>query len=121
MRADLPRRLAAEALGALFLLAAVVGSGIMAEQLSGGNSAVALLANTFATSGILVILILSLGPLSAHFNPAVSLIMSIRRELPWRELPVYVVVQWRRSSRNAPLLPPAKDFPYQPLHLGERE
>jgi glycerol uptake facilitator-like aquaporin len=93
MKTDLPRRLAAEALGTLFLLAAVVGSGIMAEQLSGGNAAVALLANTFATSGILVILILSLGPLSAHFNPAVSLVMALRAQLRWREFHLYVLMQ----------------------------
>lgn len=94
MTADLPRRLAAEALGTLLLLAAVVGSGIMGEQLSGANIAVALLANAFATSGILVILILSFGSLSAHFNPAVSLVMALRKELSWPELPLYCAVQF---------------------------
>jgi glycerol uptake facilitator-like aquaporin len=92
--ADLSRRLACEFLGTLFLLAAVVGSGIMAEQLSVGNTALALLANTFATSGILVILILSFGPVSAHFNPAVSLVMMLRGELRRRELPLYVLAQF---------------------------
>ena len=77
---DLKHRLAAEALGTLLLLAAVVGSGIMAEHLAGGNQAVALLANTFATSCMLFVLILTFGPVSAHFNPAVSLVMAIRRD-----------------------------------------
>lgn len=88
------RRLVAEGLGTLFLVAAVVGSGIMGEQLAGGNIAVALLANTFATSAILVILILAFGPLSgAHFNPVVSLVILLRRELPWQEFLLYVLVQ----------------------------
>jgi glycerol uptake facilitator-like aquaporin len=88
------RRLVAEGLGTLFLLAAVVGSGIMGEQLADGNDAVALLANTFATSAILVILIMALGPLSgAHFNPAVSLVMALRRELTWQEFLLYVLAQ----------------------------
>jgi glycerol uptake facilitator-like aquaporin len=66
----------------------------MAEQLAGGNVAVALLANTIATSGILAALILSLGPLSTHFNPAVSFVMVLRGELSWQELAGYVVVQF---------------------------
>lgn len=90
---NLSRRLAAEFLGTLLLLAAVVGSGIMAEELAGGNVAIALMANTFATSAMLIILILSFGPLSTHFNPAVSLVMAIRKELSWRELPAYVLAQ----------------------------
>lgn len=89
------QRLVAEALGTMFLLAAVVGSGIMGERLAAGNDAVALLANTFATSAILVILILVFGPLSgAHFNPVVSLVMALRRELSWQELPGYVLAQF---------------------------
>jgi len=89
------RRLVAEGLGTLFLLATVVGSGIMGERLAKGNDAVALLANTFATSAILVILIMAFGPLSgAHFNPVVSLVMVLRRELPWREFPVYLLAQF---------------------------
>lgn len=89
------QRLVAEGLGTLFLLAAVVGSGIMGERLAGGNDAVALLANTFATSAILIILILVFGPVSgAHFNPVVSLVMALRRELPWREFPAYVLAQF---------------------------
>lgn len=90
----LSRQVVAEGLGTLLLVAAVVGSGIMGEQLAGGNVAIALLANTFATSAILVILILAFGPLSgAHFNPVVSLVMALRNELPWREFPAYVLAQ----------------------------
>lgn len=94
VKPDLARRLVAEGLGTLFLVATVVGSGIMAEGLAGGNVAVALLANTFATSAILVILILAFGPLSgAHFNPVVSPVMALRRELSWSDFFAYVVVQ----------------------------
>jgi glycerol uptake facilitator-like aquaporin len=90
----LSRRAAAEALGTAFLLAAVVGSGIMGERLAGGNVAIALLANSIATGGALVCLIAALGPISgAHFNPAVSLADAMRGGLPWRELPVYVCAQ----------------------------
>jgi glycerol uptake facilitator-like aquaporin len=90
----LPQRLAAETLGTAFLLAAVVGSGIMGERLAGGNVALALLANTLATGAILVVLILIFGPLSgAHFNPAVSLAFALRGELPWRDAGRYVAVQ----------------------------
>ncbi len=86
----LSRRVVAEGLGTLLLVTAVVGSGIMGEQLAGGNVAIALLANTFATSAILVILILAFAPLSgAHFNPVVSLVMALRRELSWPEFFVY--------------------------------
>src|SRR5690242_15227939 len=77
------RRIAAEALGSTFLLMAVVGSGIMAENLAGGNVAIALLGNTIATGAILVVLITMLGPISgAHFNPAVSLVFAVSGELP---------------------------------------
>jgi glycerol uptake facilitator-like aquaporin len=83
-----------ECLGTAFLLAAVVGSGIMAQRLSGGNVAIALLANTIATGGVLLCLIAALGPISgAHFNPAVSLADAIRGGLPWKELPIYVTAQ----------------------------
>src|SRR5277367_2199268 len=91
---DLPRRAAAEALGTALLLATVVGSGIMGEQLAGGNVAIALLANTIATGAGLVALILTFGPISgAHFNPAVTLADASQGGLPWREVPVYVVAQ----------------------------
>lgn len=90
----LPRRLLAEALGSAFLLATVVGSGIMAERLSGGNVAIALLGNTIPTGAILVVLITMFGPLSgAHFNPAVTIAFALRREFPWREVAPYALAQ----------------------------
>lgn len=89
-----PRRLVAELLGTLLLLAAVVGSGIMAERLSGGNVALALLANTIATGAVLVVLIAIFGPLSgAHFNPAVTLYFALRREIAPLLALAYVSVQ----------------------------
>jgi len=88
------RRAVAEALGTAFLLAAVVGSGIMGERLSGGNVAIALLANTLATGAMLVTLILTFGPISgAHFNPAVTLADASQGGLPWREVPIYLASQ----------------------------
>ena len=88
------QRAAAEALGTAFLLATVIGSGIMAEQLSGGNEALALLCNTLPTGAILTVLILIFGPVSgAHFNPAVSLAFALRGELPWRTAFAYLAVQ----------------------------
>ena len=90
----LARRVAAEGLGAFFLFTCVTGSGIMAERLSGGNDAVALLGNTLATGAILFVLITMLGPISgAHMNPAVSLVAAARRELRWGEAGAYIVVQ----------------------------
>jgi len=90
----LSRRLFAESLGTAFLLATVIGSGIMAERLSGGNAALALLGNTLPTGAILAVLILIFGPLSgAHFNPAVSIGFALRGELKWSELAPYVAVQ----------------------------
>lgn len=90
----LQRRLAAEALGTALLLAVVIGSGIMGERLAAGNEAVALLANTLATGAGLVVLITVFGPISgAHFNPAVTLVFILRREMPVREALAYVVVQ----------------------------
>src|SRR3954452_9424521 len=91
---DLARRLAAEAVGTAFLLATVVGSGIMAQKLAGGNVALALLGNTIPTGCILVVLILIFGPLSgAHFNPAVTLALAWRGELPWPDTGLYIAVQ----------------------------
>jgi len=88
------RKLLAELLGTALLLAIVIGSGIMAERLSGGNTAIALLANTAATVGGLYILIEVLGPISgAHFNPAVSAVMTLRGDLSQIELASYVIVQ----------------------------
>lgn len=93
-RFSLARRLAAEGLGTALLLAVVVGSGIMGQRLSGGNGALALLANTAATGAGLVVLIWMFGPISgAHFNPAVSLVAALRRELAWRTLPAYAAAQ----------------------------
>ena len=91
----LARRLAAEGLGSAFLLIAVVGSGIMAERLAGGNGAIALLANSFATGGALVALIVTFGPISgAHFNPAVSVALAARGEVKWADVPPYLVAQF---------------------------
>jgi glycerol uptake facilitator-like aquaporin len=91
---DLQRKLFSELLGTALLLAVVIGSGIMAERLSGGNVAIALLANTLATVGGLYILIEVFGPVSgAHFNPAVSLVMAARGALPKRLLLPYIVTQ----------------------------
>lgn len=90
----LPQRLLSEGLGTAILVATVVGSGIMADKLAGGNQAVALLGNTIPTGAILVVLITILGPISgAHFNPAVSLVFAWRREFPWRETVPYIAVQ----------------------------
>lgn len=90
----LPRRLAAEALGTAFLLAIVVGSGIMGDRLSGGNVAIALLANAVATGAGLTVLILVFGPLSgAHFNPAVTLAFLLRREIAPGAALAYAAVQ----------------------------
>jgi glycerol uptake facilitator-like aquaporin len=92
--ATLKRRVAAEFVGTLFLLAAVVGSGIMAERLCGGNVAIALLANTIATGAALVALILAFGPVSgAHLNPAVTLADAWQGGISWRETPAYVLAQ----------------------------
>jgi glycerol uptake facilitator-like aquaporin len=88
------RRAVAEALGTAFLLAAVVGSGIMGERLAGGNIAIALLANTIATGAALVALILTFGPISgAHFNPAVTLADATQGGVAWRDAPVYIAAQ----------------------------
>jgi glycerol uptake facilitator-like aquaporin len=90
----LARRLLAEGLGTLLLLAVVIGSGVMAERLAGGNDAIALLANTAATVAGLWVLIELFGPVSgAHFNPAVSAVMAERGALPRRDLLPYVAVQ----------------------------
>lgn len=93
-RRTLGKRLAAEGVGTALLLATVVGSGIMGERLSGGNVAIALLANSLATGAALVALILAFGPISgAHFNPAVTLALAWRRETAWKDVPGYLVAQ----------------------------
>jgi len=93
-QATLAQRLTAEAVGTALLLATVVGSGIMGERLSGGNVAIALLANTLATGAALVALILTFGQISgAHFNPAVTLADASQSGLSWRDVPLYIVAQ----------------------------
>src|SRR6516162_775562 len=94
MKFKLRARVVSEFLGTAFLLAAVIGSGIMAERLANGNVAVALLANTLATGAALVALILTFGPISgAHFNPAVTLADASQGGLPWDEVPLYLGAQ----------------------------
>lgn len=89
-----PRRLFAEALGTALLLAIVIGSGIMGDRLAGGNDAIALLGNTLSTGAGLVVLITVFGPISgAHFNPAVTLVFALRRELGWGTAAAYLAVQ----------------------------
>ena len=96
------RSFVAECLGTAALLCAVIGSGVMAENLSAGNTAVALIANTLATVFALYVLIEVLGPVSgAHFNPAVSLVMAWRRELPVQRLPGYVLAQLAGAALGA--------------------
>ncbi|MGR6808283.1 aquaporin (plasmid) [Sphaerotilus natans] len=106
------RRLLGELLGTALLLAVVIGSGVMAERLSGGNVAVALLANTLATVGGLYVLIEIFGPVSgAHFNPAVSLAMALRGELPWARLIGYVPAQLIGAALGAVLAHAMFDLP----------
>ena len=95
MTPSIHRRVASEFIGTAFLVAAVVGSGIMGERLAGGNVAIALLANTIATGAALVALILTFGPISgAHLNPAVTLADAIEHGIPWREVPLYIAAQF---------------------------
>jgi glycerol uptake facilitator-like aquaporin len=94
MTSSLSRRLTSEGLGTALLLAAIVGSGIMAERVSGGNVGLALLANTIATGAALVVLILTFGPISgAHFNPVVTIVDASRGGLRWSDVPAYVIAQ----------------------------
>lgn len=94
MTEPLSRRLFAEGLGTAFLLATVIGSGIMGDKLADGNVALALLGNTLPTGAILVVLILIFGPISgAHINPAVSLAFALRGQLPWRDTGLYITAQ----------------------------
>ena len=94
MKSSLRQRVVAEAIGTALLLSTVVGSGIMGERLSGGNVAIALLANTVATGAGLVALILTFGPISgAHFNPAVTLADASQGGTAWRDVPAYLVAQ----------------------------
>jgi glycerol uptake facilitator-like aquaporin len=94
MKARLAQRITAEFLGTMFLVAAVIGSGIMGERLAGGNVAIALLANTIATGAALVALILAFGPISgAHFNPVVTLSDAMERGIRWAEAATYIAAQ----------------------------
>ena len=94
-RTPLGRRIAAEGIGSFFLFACVIGSGIMAQNLSNGNDAIALLGNTLATGAMLFVLITMLGPISgAHLNPAVSLVAASRRELSWTDALAYIAAQF---------------------------
>lgn len=111
---SLRKALLAEAIGTMLLLAIVIGSGIMAERLSAGNTAVALLANTAATVGGLYILIEVFGPVSgAHFNPVVSMVMALRGELPANRALAYVVVQLWAAMAGAVLAHAMFDLPLQ--------
>jgi len=109
---DLFRRLTAEAMGMAFLLCAIVGSGIMGERLAGGNVALALLANALATAAMLYVLIEWFGPFSgAHFNPAVTIAMAVRGDIPWRLVPGYVAVQVVSAIGGAGLADVMYDLP----------
>jgi len=106
------KRLLGEGLGTALLLTTVIGSGVMAERLAGGNGAVALLANTLATVFGLFVLIEVFGPVSgAHFNPAVSLVMTLRGELPWTLLALYVAAQLIGAACGAWLAHAMFDLP----------
>lgn len=94
MKTSLSRRVVAEFLGTGFLVAAVIGSGIMGDRLSGGNIAIALLANTIATGAVLVVLILTFGPISgAHLNPAVTFADAMERGVAWQDVLPYITAQ----------------------------
>ncbi len=106
------QRLFSEFLATCLLLVTVVGSGIMAERLAGGNDAIALLANTLATVGGLYVLIDVFGPVSgAHMNPAVSVVMATRGELPWMRVPAYIAVQLAGAACGAWLANAMFDLP----------
>lgn len=104
MTFDMRRRAAAEAAGALVLSAVVIGSGVMGERLAGGNDAIALLVNTLATAAILFVLIAALAPVSgAHFNPAVTLVALLRRQLKRGDALIYVIAQLAGCAAGAVL------------------
>ena len=117
----LGRRLAAEGIGAFFLFACVIGSGIMAERLSHGNDGVALLANALATGAILFVLITMLGPISgAHMNPAVSLVAAARSELSWRDAAAYIAAQFAFGILGAWAAHAMFDLPLLQLSMKTR-
>jgi glycerol uptake facilitator-like aquaporin len=118
---NLPQRAFAEWLGTAFLLTAVVGSGIMAQKLAGGNMALALLCNTIPTGAILVVLILMFGPVSgAHFNPAVTLAFALRREVTWMDAAIYVVAQFAGAIVGVWIAHLMFELPIWQLSLTER-
>jgi glycerol uptake facilitator-like aquaporin len=121
MSASLSRRMVAEATGTAMLLAAVVGSGIMADRLSDGNQAIALLANTIATGAALVALILTFGAVSgAHFNPAVTIADASQRGLAWHDVPGYVIAQCSGAVLGVWMAHAMFEHPLFVLSLRER-
>src|SRR5688500_17960774 len=115
------RRLLSELLGTMLLVATVVGSGVMAARLAGGNAGIALLANTVATAAALFALITTLGPVSgAHLNPIVSIVEAFDGGLPWRSVPGYVVVQVVGGVAGAILAHLMFELPVYSLSLHER-
>ncbi|MGI8725092.1 MAG: aquaporin [Methyloceanibacter sp.] len=118
MQFDLTRRLVAEALGTLFLVMAVVGSGIMAEALAGGNEAIALLCNTLPTGAVLFVIITIFAPVSgAHFNPAVTLVALVRGEIDRKMAALYMVVQIAGGCAGA--VAAHLMFGLEPLQISE--
>lgn len=115
MTFNLRARVVTEFLGTAFLVAAVIGSGIMGERLAGGNVAIALLANTIATGAVLVALILTFSPISgAHLNPVVTLADAVERGIPWKEVPAYIAAQCAgglqvRLIHSAPCVRPRRN------------
>ena len=121
MKPSLPARLTAEFLGTAFLVAAVIGSGIMGERLSGGNVAIALLANTIATGAALVALILTFGPISgAHLNPAVTLADAIEHGISWRDAPAYIAAQCAGGLAGAVIAHLMFELPWYSLSTHPR-
>jgi glycerol uptake facilitator-like aquaporin len=117
----LSRRVAAEALGSFLLFATVIGSGVMAEALAGGNIAMALLGNTLATGAMLFVLITMLGPISgAHMNPAVSLVSAMRREMGWRDASLYIAAQIASGAIGAWVVHLMFDLPILQLSTKAR-
>lgn len=118
---NIPRKLIAEALGTAFLVMAVVGSGIMGEQLAGGNAAIALLANTIATGAALVVLIFIFAPISgAHFNPIVSLSFTLQGKMRWSELLAYIAIQVAGGIAGTIMVHIMFDLPLVTLSTHER-
>ncbi len=121
MTQPLAQRSLAEALGTAFLLAAVVGSGIMGERLAGGNVAIALLANSLATGAMLAVLILIFGPVSgAHFNPVVSIAFGLRKELSWQVVGLYITCQFAGAIIGTLLAHAMFDLPLFQVSAHER-